>query len=448
MNRLQIFLVAQLLIAGTSPAPLRLDVSNSTLQITQALESTRSLIIPTTTVQVHSTKTELVDPVNETPGPEDKTSQRSTRPGATYCEPEKNPTSSSTSSSDIHELTATPHAAEQSAIDNNLASQSLAIPSGSEKNPSQVMHANVQYTQTVGEPNIDAPFESSRGDQVVATEPIANSSVALVPPDPRDKRYGNEIGPQFFYETAPVVKCPSAAVILSRAEDHRDKSWPQIGTGKYSIRPDFAKLIDADGYKKVHIALVIRISNCRLCSCDPSNPEAALQAGPGLRPRCSDIRAQRCATWFGCTCFARLIQPLPTDASGTHSPQEWQDAINSIPPMIVYHNPGWTWQGLGMGVGAPGRILPPEEPPLWGPDDLGPDHRTLEDDTGEFDYLFGLLHDSSSSGGFKGRGGGRGSGSGPSGGSKGGSKGGFSGFHDRGDDGAGAGVYKREASEE
>ncbi|KAF3168597.1 hypothetical protein TWF751_007651 [Orbilia oligospora] len=440
MNRLQIFLVAQLLIAGTSPAPLRLDVSNSTLQIKQALEGTRSLIIPTTTVQVHNTKTEFVDPVNETPGPEDKTSQRSTRPGATCCEPEKNPISSSTSSLDIHELTATPHAAEQSAIENNLASQSFATPSGSEKKPLQVMHANVQYTQTVGEPNIDAPFESSRGDQVVATEPIAESSVALAPPDPRDKRYGNEISPQFFYETAPVVKCPSAAVILSRAENHRDKSWPQIGTGKYSIRPDFAKLIDADGYKKVHVTLVARISICRSCSCDPSNPEAALQAGPGLRPRCSDITAQRCTTWLGCTCFARLIQPLPTDASGTHSPQEWQDAINSIPPMIVYHNPEWTWRGLGMGVGAPGRILPPEEPPLWGPDDLGPDHRTLEDDTGEFDYLFGLLHDSSSSGSFKGRGGGSGS--------SGDSKGGFSGFHDRDDDGAGAGVYKREASEE
>ncbi|KAF3314287.1 hypothetical protein TWF173_004891 [Orbilia oligospora] len=443
MNRLQIFLVAQLLITGASTAPLSFDISNSTLQITQTLQNTRSLIIPITTVQVHGTKTESVDPANETPGPEDKTPKGPTRPGATCSEPEKNPTSSSTSPSDRHELTATPRAAEQSAIENNLASQSLATPSGSEIKPSQVMHANVQYTQTVGEPNIDAPFESSEGDQAVATEPIVNSSVALAPPDPRDKRYGNEIGPQFFYEAAPIVRCPSAATILSRAEEHRNKNWPKIGTGRFSTRPDYAKKIDADGYKKVHDALVLRVSICRSCSCDPDNPEAGLRVGPGPNSRCTEITAPRCMEWFGCTCFARLIQPLPTDASGTHSPQEWQDAINSIPPAIMYHNHGWTWQGLGMGVGAPGGILPPEEPPVWGPDDLGPEHRTLEDEASEFDYLFGLLHDSSSSGGFKDRGGrwdgGQGGGS---------SKGGFGGFHDRGDDGAGAGVYKRGASEE
>ncbi|KAF3225513.1 hypothetical protein TWF192_002693 [Orbilia oligospora] len=403
------------------------------------LENTRSLIIPTTTVQVHGTKTEFVDPINETPGPEDKTSKGSTRPGATCCEPEKNPTSSYKSSSDRHELSATPHAAEQSAIENNLPSQSLAPPSGSETKPSQVMHANVQYTQTVGEPNIDAPFESSEGDKAVATEPIVDSSVVLAPPDPRDKRYGNEIGPQFFYEAVPVVKCPSATMILNSAEEHRGKTWPKIGTGKFSTRPDYAEKVDTDGYPSVHTHLGERMSICRSCSCLPNNPGAGLQAGLGPRSRCSPVTAPRCEVWFGCTCYARLIQPLPTDASGTHSPQEWQDAINSIPPAILDHNPGWTWQGLRTGVGAPGTLLLPEEPSLWGPEDLGPDHRTLEDNTGEFDYLFNLLHDSSSSGSSKGRGGGSG----------GGFKGGFGGFHDRdGDGAAGAGVYKREASEE
>ncbi|KAK6517699.1 hypothetical protein TWF506_004881 [Arthrobotrys conoides] len=492
---LHLFLAAQLLIAGVSPSPL--DSRPGKHMVASAARSSQLRETPSissSTLAITSSGHHNIEhPTSQTRTL--GTARASILPTATT-ESYLNPTPSSTLSSDWgHESkypNTTPNKADQSAIGNITTSHSISVVKSTSDDPTpsskkqtyKVKPVHSQPTLTLSISKLAANSENPKDNQLVATKSITKPGVTLALSNPGDKRYGNELGPQFFYESPPSVKCWPIDTIISGG-GRAPGSWPKLPPRKgvdakryEASRPDFKRLIRLRGRKVVRGDVAKTLRKCHLCLCDPNNPEMGIYPQvytTKLPPiNCADYQAAKCKHWYGCVCWTDLGQPRPT-TTGEPDHGEWQRAINRIPQLVRQQNPDWMWQHYAEAVGFPEITFPlgysaeademdaeGEDDDMWapvaeqpllllGPDQLEPQGETADEHTAQVESSTNQLerlHISSSSGGFHspgGQWGGDSSGSSP--------QGGFGGFHGGwgwgdGGSGGGAGAVRRRAASE
>ncbi|KAK6501884.1 hypothetical protein TWF481_009703 [Arthrobotrys musiformis] len=228
------------------------------------------------------------------------------------------------------------------------------------KAASQVASAsNQSSTIIIDKAPLDASVEKFRSKSP-PTPGLATEFEARLPSsEATDKRYGNQLGPQFFYQEYPKIKCATPATLLDLPRNH---PWPVIiGRGGRAFkRPDFqASILQGKSRDRIRHNIQALISNCVYgCMCDGNDPEAGPRSPSefGQPPRqhygCSPNIASRCRAWYLCYCDVQLGQPRPT-AVGNPTAGQWQAAIDAIPRYIRNRHSNWEWQHFAEAMGFP-----------------------------------------------------------------------------------------------
>ncbi|KAK6519453.1 hypothetical protein TWF281_003287 [Arthrobotrys megalospora] len=177
-------------------------------------------------------------------------------------------------------------------------------------------------------------------------------SMAPAQLNPADKRYGNIVRPEFFYEGNPVVMCWDPDEVID-ANPPGPNGWPTVGAvgNPSSHRIDYQGMLQNRPRGAIINGIRGVLRGCRECQCQEGDGVAALHPGPRdaalVRNYClTELFARKCMAWYGCRCYVQLGQPDPTPTYPA-TLEEWQSAIDSIPEIIKAYNAGWKWTKLG-----------------------------------------------------------------------------------------------------
>ncbi|KAK6350668.1 hypothetical protein TWF718_003853 [Orbilia javanica] len=159
-------------------------------------------------------------------------------------------------------------------------------------------------------------------------------------PTKTDKRYGDTIGPQWFYEEKMRVECPSPGAILNIDMSGIDRSlFP--GIDDLNLPLDYSVFPSAE-QALAYIESAVRA--CKDCDC-LEDGEMMPNWFAGSDGPCSTNRhVSLCQVVFGCYCSAKLTQPLPTSTAVTAD--EYQAALDKIPWGVRSdpRNRGYWWK--------------------------------------------------------------------------------------------------------
>ncbi|KAK6521616.1 hypothetical protein TWF506_001829 [Arthrobotrys conoides] len=181
-------------------------------------------------------------------------------------------------------------------------------------------------------------------------------------PTRTDKRYGEFLGPRWFYESKIAVECPSVDTILTLDMSGIDRSlFP--GSETLILPLDYNTLFPS----LIHArnAILIGVNDCKDCDC-LDDGEMIPNWFKGTDGTCkTDRDTSICQLVYGCYCSALLTQPQPTFTGVTA--EDYQNAMDQIPWSVRVdpRNYGYWWknaptnaQGRRVWLKAPDNYIP------------------------------------------------------------------------------------------
>ncbi|KAF3211475.1 hypothetical protein TWF106_010197 [Orbilia oligospora] len=206
-------------------------------------------------------------------------------------------------------------------------------------------------------------------------------------PTRTDKRYGDIIGPQWFYEDKISVECPTVEIILGLDMSSIDRShFP--GSEDLVLPVRYADTFASVEHARPYIEL--GIMRCKDCDCvnDGTMIPNWFRGTDGVCKTDRDVSI--CQLVYGCYCSARLTQRQPTSTSLTAD--DYQNALDQIPYSVRVdpRNIGYWWKNAP--VNAQGRRVWMSVPDGYVPGftyNKGSRHRELAPGTKEPFYLEG-----------------------------------------------------------
>ncbi|KAF3096089.1 hypothetical protein TWF102_006720 [Orbilia oligospora] len=235
-------------------------------------------------------------------------------------------------------------------------------------NESSLLTKTISFTSAVPSPKSENPARDLPSYKINSTTDSTDET-----PTRTDKRYGDIIGPQWFYEDKIAVECPTVETILGLDMSGIDRThFPGSEDLVLPVRY-------ADTFASVEQArLYIEIGVLRCKDCDCVNDGTMIP------------------NWFRgtdgvcCYCSARLTQRQPTSTSLTAD--DYQNALDQIPYSVRVdpRNIGYWWKDAP--VNAQGRRAWMKAPDGYVPGftyNKGSRHRELAPGTKEPFYLEG-----------------------------------------------------------
>ncbi|KAK6534760.1 hypothetical protein TWF281_006061 [Arthrobotrys megalospora] len=159
-------------------------------------------------------------------------------------------------------------------------------------------------------------------------------------PTKTDKRYGDTVGPQWFYQAKLAVECPSIQTIMTLDMSGIDRSlFP--GAEDITLPFDYSVFPTAE---QVYQFITDGIAQCKECDCleDGEMIPGYFREADSVCATAGDVGV--CQLVFGCYCSAVLVQRKPTSTSVTAD--DYQDALDQIPYSVRMdpRNRGYWWK--------------------------------------------------------------------------------------------------------
>ncbi|KAK6362094.1 hypothetical protein TWF730_005792 [Orbilia blumenaviensis] len=161
-------------------------------------------------------------------------------------------------------------------------------------------------------------------------------------PTKTNKRYGDELGPQWFYESRLEVQCPGPLQVVGIDNSGVDRSF-YPGSEFLEIPHSWYDRNIYPNEDAMFAELTRLIGCCRECDC---LPDGTMRTGLFSPPqRCpGETEVAFCQLVMGCYCSTILAHPTPTSTSLTLA--DYQYAFNGIPRVILMdpRNAGYQWE--------------------------------------------------------------------------------------------------------
>ncbi|KAF3178328.1 hypothetical protein EYR41_000308 [Orbilia oligospora] len=248
-------------------------------------------------------------------------------------------------------------------------------------NESSLLTKTISFTSAVPSPKSENPARDLPSYKINSTDSTDET------PTRTDKRYGDIIGPQWFYKDKIAVECPTVETILGLDMSGIDRThFPGSEDLVLPVRyaDTFASVEQARPY------IEIGVLRCKDCDCvnDGTMIPNWFRGTDGVCKTDRDVSI--CQLVYGCYCSARLTQRQPTSTSLTAD--DYQNALDQIPYSVRVdsRNIGYWWKDAP--VNAQGRRAWMKAPDGYVPGftyNKGSRHRELAPGTNEPFYLEG-----------------------------------------------------------